>query len=60
MTFDTGIEESLAGVPDEAFDRSRFVRGVGLFDAALLLVGEALVCGKSSREIRSSELQASK
>ncbi|SIR00518.1 DNA polymerase [Haladaptatus litoreus] len=40
-TFETEFEEVLAAVPDEQFDRSRFVPSVGPFDADVMLVGEA-------------------
>lgn len=40
-TFESEFEEVLAAVPDEQFDRSRFVPSVGSFDADVMLVGEA-------------------
>lgn len=41
MNFETTFGEALAGVPDDAFDRSRFVPGSGPLDAVLMLIGEA-------------------
>lgn len=49
--FETTFDEALAGVPDEAFDRSRFVPGVGPLDAALVFVGEA----PGEREVEEGE-----
>lgn len=40
-TFESEFEEVLATVPDEHFDRSRFVPSVGPLDADVMLVGEA-------------------
>lgn len=40
-SFETDYEEVLSTVPDEAFDRSRFVPGAGPDDADAMLVGEA-------------------
>lgn len=39
--FEAEFADVLAGVPDEHFDRERFVPGVGSFDADVMLVGEA-------------------
>jgi uracil-DNA glycosylase family 4 len=39
--FESTFDEVISEVPDEAFDRSRFVPGDGPLDAALMLVGEA-------------------
>lgn len=39
--FETTFEDVLAAVPEEHFDRSRFVPGVGASDADVILVGEA-------------------
>ncbi len=39
--FETTFEDELAAVPDEQFDRSRFVAGAGPLDADVLLIGEA-------------------
>lgn len=40
-SFEAEYEEVLSAVPDERFDRSRFVPGVGPPDADVMLVGEA-------------------
>ncbi|ESP89960.1 uracil-DNA glycosylase [Candidatus Halobonum tyrrellensis] len=40
-SFEAAYEDALADVPDEQFDRSRFVPGVGPDDADVMLVGEA-------------------
>ena len=39
--FESVFEEALTAVPDEEFDRSRFVPGHGPLDADVMLVGEA-------------------
>lgn len=39
--FETRFEEVLSEVPDEQFDRERFVPGAGPTDADVMLVGEA-------------------
>lgn len=39
--FEDAFADALDRVPDEQFDRSRFVPGVGPLDAAVVLVGEA-------------------
>lgn len=39
--FETAFEEEIAAVPDDQFDRSRFVAGVGPLAADILLIGEA-------------------
>lgn len=39
--FDEAFADALAAVPDEQFDRERFVPGAGSFDAEVMLVGEA-------------------
>lgn len=39
--FEERFGDALAAVPDEQFDRERFVPGVGPLDAAVMLVGEA-------------------
>ncbi|RZH66608.1 uracil-DNA glycosylase [Natrinema altunense] len=39
--FETVFADALEGVPDEQFDRDRFVPGVGPLSAAVALVGEA-------------------
>lgn len=49
--FETTFEEVLTEVPDEAFDRSRFVPGAGPLDAALVFVGEA----PGEREVEEGE-----
>ncbi|WP_227374315.1 uracil-DNA glycosylase [Haladaptatus halobius] len=40
-TFESEFEDVLAAVPEEQFDRSRFVPSVGPLDADVMLVGEA-------------------
>ena len=40
-SFETDYEDVLSGVPDDQFDRSRFVPGAGPADASVMLVGEA-------------------
>ena len=40
-TFESEFEDALASVPDDQFDRSRFVPSVGPLDAEVMLVGEA-------------------
>lgn len=49
--FETTFEEELAAVPDEQFDRSRFVPAVGPLDADVLLIGEA----PGSQEVTQGE-----
>lgn len=39
--FETEFEEVLTNVPKEQYDRDRFVPGSGLFDAGVVLIGEA-------------------
>lgn len=39
--FETEFEEALTNVPEEQYDRDRFVPGSGSFDAEIVLVGEA-------------------
>jgi len=39
--FETTFEDALSTVPDEQFDRDRFVPGAGPLDADVMLVGEA-------------------
>lgn len=39
--FETAFADELAAVPDDHFDRSRFVPAVGPLDADVMLVGEA-------------------
>lgn len=39
--FETEFEAELAAVPEDRFDRERFVPGVGPLDADVMLVGEA-------------------
>ena len=39
--FETRFEEALSEVPDDQFDRERFVPGAGPTDADVMLVGEA-------------------
>ncbi|WP_327050911.1 uracil-DNA glycosylase [Halomicrococcus gelatinilyticus] len=39
--FESEFEDALAAVPDEQFDRSRFVPSTGPLDADVMLVGEA-------------------
>ena len=40
-SFEAEYEDALSAVPDEHFDRSRFVPGAGPLDAAVMVIGEA-------------------
>lgn len=49
--FETEFDEALSNVPEDQYDRARFVPGSGSFDAELVLVGEA----PGEREVERNE-----
>ncbi|RRJ33777.1 uracil-DNA glycosylase [Halocatena pleomorpha] len=49
--FDTEFDEALTNVPEDQYDRSRFVPGSGSLDAEIVLVGEA----PGEQEVKQNE-----